>query len=69
MKRSKTRSDKEVLKMKYLYKAPLVTAEELTEKDVLCSSDPDTDSSKFDNAKLFGNSTKANGLGGMSNVL
>lgn len=55
--------------MKNLYKAPLVTAEELTEKDVLCSSVPDTDSLKFDNANLFGKSTKANGLGGMSNVL
>lgn len=55
--------------MKYLYKAPLVTAEELTEKDVLCSSVPDKDSSKFDNANLFGNSTEENGLGGMSNVL
>jgi len=55
--------------MKNLYKTPLITVEELEKKDVLCSSASDTDPTKYDNANLYGNSSEANGLGDMCNIL
>ncbi len=56
--------------MKTLYRAPEITVEELTKRDVLCSSgDTDINPNVFDNSNLDGNRAGTKGLGGMKNVL
>ena len=56
--------------MKKLYNTPVITVEELTKKDVLCSSgDSDINPNVFDNANLSGNESGSQGLGGMTDVI
>lgn len=56
--------------MKNLYNAPVITVEELTKKDVLCSSgDSDINPDVYDNAALSGNEGGSQGLGGMTDVI
>ena len=56
--------------MKELYKTPLITVEELTKADVLCSSGV-IDPNVKDNFNLDGSvsSSESNGLGGMTDVI
>ena len=56
--------------MKTLYRAPEITVEELTKRDVLCSSgDTDINPNVFDNAALSGNESGSQGLGDLANIL
>lgn len=56
--------------MKNIYITPEITFEELTKKDVLCSSgNTDINPNVFDNANLSGSESGSQGLGGMTNVI
>lgn len=56
--------------MKKLYNTPVITVEELTKKDVLCSSgDSDINPNVFDNAALSGNESGSQGFVDLANIL